>query len=127
MKKIIILIFAILTSLICTAQQSGRSISQKELDKSNSATVFEEQVWEDQLVDCEIDSVWAQRRIVITTQIIKIPGKQLFVKLSRVYFVKGNFKMKLKTFSEESTDKYIDDILDEARLYVINDLRKLKP
>lgn len=130
MKKILTII-AIVTFSICFGQ-NGIGVSSKVLSKSKDSTiVFKEEVKEDQFVYCEIDSIWKERRIIITTEVVSLfypnTKKRIFIKFARIYTAENNNNIKIKTLSEESSDKYIDDILDSARLYVINDLRKLKP
>ena len=137
MIKSLTIILTTLTCFVCFSQQNGISIPSNVLNKTkDTLIIFNEEVKEDELVYCEIDSVWEERRIIITTEVIQLfkshstitPKRKVFVKISRIYFVDGSGRNIIKTFKRESfNEKYIDEVLDDARLYVINELRKIKP
>lgn len=137
MKKTLTIILTTVTCFVCFSQQNGISIPSNVLNKTkDTLIIFNEEVKEDELVYCEIDSIWEERKIIITTEVIQLfkshstitPKRKVFVKISRIYFVDGSGRNIIKTFKRESfNEKYIDEVLDDARLYVINELRKIKP
>lgn len=135
-----------LICVVCKAQNSESPTEKNTIpveeakEKVDSIIVFKEEIapldCDDQVVYCKIDNKWSYRRITVTTEVIKINKKNLFgvtskqlksTKIARVYFVDNDKSVLLKMFVQEAYDNFTDDVLDEARLFVINELRNLKP
>lgn len=115
MKKIFLLVFVFMT-LSALGQEGSFNKTQYEIAEH------------DIFYHCTIDNVEADYEFRIRIKEIEVGGGKWELTALIDYRRKGmNYFVNLYSKKYKQKERYWDDAIDDARLYIINDIVKIKP